>query len=219
MWYFNGHTYDLSKFAKSHPGGKHLIVETKNFDITYLVQCNHHWTKEYAIKRLEPFKVSNDKYKKDKVDILWDEKLDRIHEKLTQKNIDLSDLKTPWWGWLYYCVFGAIYLFFGVKWIIDNEYSLLFGVFGWLWAGFIQHEASHNALSHNKHINYLLDMPLIPWSEPEAWFRKHSVLHHQFTNTKLDPDFQGENVFVRHHNSVTYRCGMKFQILTIALYV
>ena len=219
MWYFNGHTYDLSKFAKSHPGGKHLIVETNNFDITYLVQCNHNWTKEYAIKRLEPYKVSNDKYKKNKVDILWDEKLDRIHEKLTQKNIDLSDLKTPWWGWLYYCVFGAVYLFFGVKWLIDNEYSLLFGVFGWLWAGFIQHEASHNALSHNKHINYLFRYALIPWSEPEAWFRKHSVLHHQFTNTKLDPDFQGrENVFVRHHNSVTYRCGMKFQILTIALY-
>ena len=103
MWYFNGHTYDLSKFVKSHPGGKHLIVETKNFDITYLVQCNHHWTKEYAIKRLEPYKVSNDKYKKDKVDILWDEKLDRIHEKLTQKNnalllaLEVDTVLEPGW--------------------------------------------------------------------------------------------------------------------------
>ena len=219
MWYFDGNTYDLSTFAKSHPGGKHLIMETQNFDITYLVQSNHNWTREYAVKRLERYKVSNDKYKKFGGDILWDTKLDNIKNKLKMANIDISDLKTPWWGWLYYCVFGIIYLFFGVKWIIDNEYSVLFGVFGWLWAGFIQHEASHNALSHNKNINYLFRHVLIPWADPKSWFRKHSILHHQFTNTKLDPDFQGrENLFVRHHKDVTFRYAMKLQMLTIFLY-
>ena len=218
MWYFDGNSYDLSSFAKSHPGGKHLIVETRNFDITYLVQSNHNWTREYATKRLERYKVSNDKYKKNG-DIFWDTKLDNIKNTLKNADIDISDLKTPWWGWLYYCVSGIIYLFFGVKWIIDNEYSVFFGVFGWLWAGFIQHEASHNALSHNKNINYLFRHALIPWSDPKSWFRKHSILHHQFTNTKLDPDFQGrENLFVRHHKDVAFRCAMKLQMLTIFLY-
>ena len=218
MWYFNGNTYDLSNFVEKHPGGKHLITETKNYDITYLIQCNHNWTKKYALKRLEQYKISNVK-KNDRIKIFWDEKLEEIHEKLKKKNIHTSKLKTPWYGWIYYFIFGVTYLFFGVKWWKNNEYSCLFGVFGWLWAGFIQHEASHNSLSHNKHINYLFRYALIPWAEPEAWFRKHSILHHQFTNTKLDPDFQSsDNLFVRHHTNVTYNLCMRVQILTIAAY-
>ena len=55
MWYFNGNTYDLTEFAEKHPGGQHLINETKDYDITYLVQTNHNWTQKYAIKRLEEY--------------------------------------------------------------------------------------------------------------------------------------------------------------------
>ncbi len=84
MWYFNGNTYDLSKFANTHPGGKHLILETKNYDITYLVQCNHHWTKEYALERLEKYRIPDKNNKRQK--IFWDKKLETIHKRLTIQN-------------------------------------------------------------------------------------------------------------------------------------
>ena len=219
MWYFNGNAYDLTEFAEKHPGGQHLINETKDYDITYLVQTNHNWTQNYAIKRLEEYKITDDKVDDNRIKIFWDSKLEEIHSTLRSKGINIGDLKTPWYGWVYHLFFGFTYGVFALNWFINNESGFLCGLFGWIWGGFIQHEASHNALSHNKHINNMFRYALIPWTNPTEWFRKHCILHHQYTNTKLDPDFKiSESLFVRHHDNVPYHLTMRLQTFTISLY-
>lgn len=228
MWYFNGNAYDLSEFIERHPGGAHLIRETNGFDITYLVQCNHNWTRESALKKLQKFKVGSkpqnnitvteDEKLQQGLKIMWDDNLEDMQQKLKKQGIDIRDLKTPWYGWLYYMCFGFFYIYFALQWLMYNKYGAFFGIFGWLWGGFIQHEAAHNALSHNKNINNIFRYAIIPWTDPQSWFKKHSIMHHQFTNTKLDSDFQHNNDFVRHHADKLYTPFMKFQILSITIY-
>ena len=58
---------------------------------------------------------------------------------------------------------------------------------------------------------------LVPWSSPRQWYRRHSVLHHQFTNTALDTDIQTGSA-LRHHLSVKWDPFMRLQVLSVTAY-
>ena len=215
MWRFNGSNYDLSDFAKSHPGGEYLIHETRGYDITYLMQTNHNWTREKALQMVEKYKVDSEFTGQT---IQWDTELDEIHNEL---DFNIKDMKTPWWGWLYFLFIGTAYVYSVGSWALYPTYlnGSLMGSFGFLFCGFIQHEASHNALSKNPIINYCGRFFLLPWADPYEWFIHHCVLHHQYTNTELDCDFQTEpNAPVRHHKDVIFNWMHKFQILAIQIF-
>jgi linoleoyl-CoA desaturase len=97
--------------------------------------------------------------------------------------------------------------------------ALCTGLFGWLWGGFIQHEGGHLSLSRDPFINYVARFAIVPWTSPSAWFVKHSVKHHQFTNTKMDEDFQTvEGGPIRHHKAVEWNFMQRLQVLTVTLY-
>jgi len=61
------------------------------------------------------------------------------------------------------------------------------GLLCWLFAGFIQHEACHGALSRSPWVNYVgrfactLPFPVL---DAREWFIRHVVQHHPFTNTR-----------------------------------
>lgn len=215
MWRFNGSTYDLTPFAKNHPGGEYLIHETRGYDITYLLQTNHNWTKEKALRMIEPYKIDIE-FKG--VLIQWDTVLDDIHKEL---QFNIKDMKTPWWGWLYFFITGFYYVYLVGAWIFNPNYliGILMGTFGWLFCGFIQHEASHNSLSKNPNINYYSRCFIIPWADHKQWFLKHCILHHQYTNTELDEDFQTHpNLPVRHHLDVKWKWIHKFQMVLLQIF-
>ena len=214
MWTFNGSIYDLSQFAKHHPGGKYLIDETCGYDITYLIQTNHNWNKEKAISMMEKYKI----YNVATLQILWDTELDEIHKEL---HFNIKYMKTPWYGWLYFFTIGFYYVYLVGSWVLQPTYltGILMGTFGWLFTGFIQHEASHNSLSKYPTINYYCRFILLPWADPFQWFMRHSILHHQYTNTELDEDFQThEGVPVRHHKDVKWNWMNQIQVILIQLY-
>ena len=101
--------------------------------------------------------------------------------------------------------------------VVSFRTMVSFGMFGFFF-GLIQHEASHSALSSKPWINYVFRYALIPWACPKLWYQKHSIKHHQYTNTILDEDFNSDNYFVRHHLHSRWRYIHKFQIITITLY-
>ena len=57
MWYFNGNAYDLTEFAEKHPGGQHLINETKEhilqiFDFLNKITHNKLFPNKIDIKKI-----------------------------------------------------------------------------------------------------------------------------------------------------------------------
>merc|ERR1719440_972794 len=116
---------------------------------------------------------------------------------------------------------ALIYAYFAFLWSKTPTWSnsLIFGALGWLWGGFLQHEGGHAALSRNPTINLLGRFAILPWASPDRWFVKHSILHHQFTNTKQDMDFQTTaDAPVRHHIEVPWNPLQRLQLLSVSLY-
>jgi fatty acid desaturase len=216
LWLFNKKLYNFNNFINNHPGGKWVIEESKGHDITYLVQNNHNWTKEQAVNRLKKYEYkTNTNYN---TILEWDIELDSIHDALKKKGFDHTNLKTPLWGWLYYLIYGITYSMYFYNWIVNGNYGIIVGLFGVIF-GLIQHEASHSALSNNPWINYIFRYTLIPWASPENWYKRHSINHHQYTNTILDDDYiTDNNYFVRHHKSTHWYYPQRIQTLTITLY-
>merc|ERR1719498_105317 len=188
-WTFNGAQYDLASFAENHPGGKWVIKESQGFDVTYMIQCNHRWTEQQAVERLKKYKVRDNK---PGVGVQWDAKLTSMQQELKKGGFDVFRAKTPLLGVVYYTIMALIYAYFAFLWSKTPTWSnsLIFGALGWLWGGFIQHEGGHAALSRNPTVNFLGRYAIFPWASLDRWFVKHTVLHHQFTNTKQDMDFQ-----------------------------
>lgn len=221
MWSFNGDLYDLSSFAKIHPGGEYLINETKGYDITYLVQTNHKWIKDDAVKKLEKYKCKDADKDINKLQILWDEELDIIHAELVADGVDIFNLKTPLYGWLYYACLFYFYAYNIYQWAKSPSYvnGWWVGIFGWLLCACMHHETSHNAFSKRPFINRLFGYCLIPYSNPKDWYRKHCILHHQYTNTLLDEDFQTtDEGFIRHHRDVKWNKSQRLQLVVLELY-
>lgn len=217
-WEFNGAQYDFAAFADQHPGGSWVIRESKGFDITYLVQCNHRWTEKQAEDKLAKFRLVNSK---GACGVRWDPKLTSIQQALRKSGFDIVRAKTPFWGWAYYLILGLMYLAFAYNWAVSPTWSnaFLFGALGWLWGGFLQHEGGHAALSRNPTVNLMGRYAILPWATPERWFVKHSILHHQFTNTKQDMDFQtAADQPVRHHLEVPWNPLQRLQLLSVTVY-
>ncbi len=153
MWRFNGEDYDLTEFQRVHPGGKWVIEGARGTDITYLIQTNHLWTKEQALRRLSKYRIKNEAQpafcQEKKISITWDEQLQSIQQSLKRSGLNVVRSKVPTWGWAYYCVFGFIYLALWAKHckLPSMPASAMLGVMGWLFAGFIQHEGGHSSLS------------------------------------------------------------------------
>jgi fatty acid desaturase len=214
-WVFNGNKYDLVSYAKNHPGGEYLINETKGYDITYLIQTNHNWTREKAIKILEKYKigaVTNNEI------INWDNEQYELQNEL---DFNIKDKKTPFLGWMYFLFMGSVYFYSIYLWSYVPSYhnSILLGTMGWMFCGFMQHEASHNSLSKYPKMNYYGRFILIPFADPFFWFKRHSILHHQYTNTELDKDYKTKSMFpVRHHSDVEWNMMNLLQIVSIYIY-
>ena len=214
-WRFNGSEYDLTNYAKNHPGGEYLINETRGYDITYMIQTNHNWTEEKASRMLAKYKTGNIKNN----DIIkWDPEQYELQNEL---KFNIKDKKTPLLGWMYFFLMGSIYAYSVYLWSYVPSYltGILLGTMGWTFCGFIQHEASHNSLSKYPIVNYYGRFILIPFADPFFWFKRHSILHHQYTNTELDKDYKTRPMFlVRHHYDVEWNIMNLIQIIAIQIY-
>lgn len=215
LWRINGKTYNFENFKKNHPGGSYVIEETKGHDITYLFQCNHNLTEDQATEILKKYEVQD---KNDLPIIKWDSELDKIHQSLNMNHIHFTKLKTPIWGCIYYLFIGYFYIYSFKSWLFENKYGFLFGWLGVL-LGLMQHEACHNAFSKYPLLNYLGRYSLVPWASPQQWFVRHTIKHHQFTNTIKDEDYiTTDNVLIRHHYHNELHSFHKIQILSVILY-
>ena len=212
-WKINGAYYDLRQFASVHPGGAYAINLSANHDVTDLFYSYHRAT---ALARVESFRDVSTPNNSPRLhgepfsgDAIPDPRMAKLRAHVEKRTgvRSLRELTTPPVGVMFNGILGAAYGLAIVSWFIHPTVvnSVATGVLGWLFGGFIQHEACHSALSRRTWVNHVGRFLIVPWADPRTWFCRHVVEHHPYTNTRADCDFQTEEgvlAIIAHHGCV-----------------
>jgi linoleoyl-CoA desaturase len=187
---FENQVYDITNFISEHPGGKHVFEDLDNHDITPLVYSYHN--------NVNKIKSIMKKYKSDsKINAIDKSEYNyELYIKLKKECLDFLGKNNTKWSrqnTLYNLFLFLIYLVLLRQLIIAPSIiiSILYGVFGICWTGLVQHEASHNAISHSSVINNICRYIILPFGSPGMWNVDHNISHHPHTNTDKDRDFSG----------------------------
>ena len=204
-WTIYGDKYDLSDFIDKHPGGKEILIKTKDMgDVTALFESYHAFSNKESIKhQLEGYKVecsSESSY-----DFTLYNKLSNIIK--FQYSLLRRDIKASVTKRLYLIMIIICYIFLTYCCLHDLHIhmEILFGMmlgFIWVSLGFnVMHDASHYALFlSTKFNNYASKLwhPFGLWNH-EIWFYHHVLSHHSHTNTDKDVDAHHLQPLLRKH--------------------
>lgn len=198
MWNIYGKQYDLTKFAKYHPGGEEIINKTKNErDITALFETYH------AFSSIDKITDLLNKYEINKNELKEDYKYDftnyrKLIEKIKKVLPDRNSIKAD----LYFYVMNIIVFILYIITFLNamfSSYSIFVKVIlscisgiAYVSLGFnIMHNASHFSISTNIQLNNILSKIWNSWAlwNDKIWFYHHVYNHHSFTGIENnDPD-------------------------------
>jgi fatty acid desaturase len=195
MWKIYGKTYDLTDFAKRHPGGPEIIEKSKGLD-----DCTALFETYHAFSDMGNIKQTLAKYRlEDGNDIEYKTDFTNYHKLVDRvKTIfpDRDSIKAPpsWCIWngvailsfLYYMYYTIVSKYTVVKCFFalcaaSYEGSILFNML---------HDGSHYAITVNPRINNILSTignSWVLWNH-SIWFYHHIYYHHSFTGGDSDPD-------------------------------
>jgi linoleoyl-CoA desaturase len=211
--------YDLSDFVKIHPGGQDMFNNLKqDTNITTMVYSYHKNPKnilamlpKYEVpltddiiikydtdytydKYCELKKLVYDEIQEKKIPIFWS-------NKEIAYNLFMLSLYLGIWS---YCIYN------------HNNLSYWWMVFlGFYVIGFnalVFHETSHYTGFKNQKINTIISYYVVyPFLSVNEWKERHNYLHHSFTNTEYDTDFDKNKFLLRHSNKHTHYNHHKLQ--------
>jgi linoleoyl-CoA desaturase len=199
MWSIYGNQYDLDKFTENHPGGKDILLSTRNVgDITVLFETYHAFSDKEGIKKiLEKYKIesTSDQNSTKQYDFT---NYNKLLEKIKVVYKDRKSTKAPFSWYLRNIVSFVLYVLTFYYTFYSNAYTFFrcIGAFvaGFLWIsiGFnVMHDGSHYGVSVNPKTNIMLSKLWNTWSlwNEQVWFYHHVYNHHSHTGVKdKDPD-------------------------------
>ena len=224
-WTIYGNKYDLTEFIDKHPGGKDILVKTKDMgDVTPLFETYHALSNKTAIKEsLEKYKIEGtggDTYDFTSYNALCD----IIKESYKFKR---GNIKAPLHKHAYMYMLCIMYLVVTYFCLLDLNILLeillgfLLGLI-WLSLGFnLMHDASHYAYVKSPRIN---NYASILWnsfalSNHGMWFYHHVLYHHAFTNTKKDSDmYSMVPIYRKQDYQTTWRFPLWFYPIMVYLF-
>ncbi len=107
------------------------------------------------------------------------------------------------WG---YCIWNATGL--------SYWWMVLLAVMNIGYVALVFHETSHYAGFKNQNINRVVScLVMSPIITTEDWKQEHNFLHHCFTNTKYDDDFEKHQKVFRHSNTHPHCFQHRFQFI------
>jgi linoleoyl-CoA desaturase len=215
--------YNLADFVSKHPGGTNVFSNLKSHtDITPMIYTYH---KDPALifDVLSKYDMSvNDlgvvEYKTDYKYDRYKELKALVYDEIRRKGLPLywSAGETLYqiggfatylliWG---HCIKSAAYSPISAWWFVllvtinIGHCALLF------------HETSHYMGFKNQRLNtFFSHIAVAPFLTTEEWKWDHNYLHHGFTNTVADPDFNGHQLTFRHSSEHPYYFHHRFQHL------
>ena len=198
-WNIYGQQYDLSSFIDSHPGGKDILMHTKNQeDITALFETFHAFTdKSILYRQLQKYKIGSLNKNPSKYDFTsYHDLTSKIKNQLQISSRGDVKADTSWYVQnimtccLYlYCFyqtcFGTYTMY--IKCILAFLSGLLYISLGFN----VMHDASHYAVSIFPNVNILMSRIWNAWGlwNSKIWFHHHVFNHHSYTGVPTkDPD-------------------------------
>jgi linoleoyl-CoA desaturase len=197
MWNLYGKKYDLTAFARFHPGGAEIIEKTKGLDDSTALFESYH-----AFSDMDKITLSLEKYAiplDDDTVITYNTDFTTYRKLIEKVKVifpDRASVKAPpsWYMWngislvvfvcSLFCVICSDNVF--LKCVIaiitaTSEISLLFNVL---------HDGSHYAISNTPQINNAMSKIANSWFlwNHSLWFYHHIYYHHSFTGGDSDPD-------------------------------
>ncbi len=185
LWYLHGKWYDLSEFARRHPGGKQLIFLGQGTDCTPLFRCYHD---AFPIERLRAFEVPAPDTGTENTGLFTyeSEGFFRQVRKRVYQDLDRRQRKANRKDW-------AILLFHWAITGIAYVLGMLQGSWAWvipfgILRGLIYvrplHAASHYEMADRPGINRAISIicASMTSSIPDHWAAQHVRDHHCFPN-------------------------------------
>lgn len=206
LWTIHGHEYDLSAFAKRHPGGEIALALGRGRDCTAMFESYHVFSKRHRLV-LQTYAVT----KEGAVAALNPPK-DAFYEALIARARDaleaagrMPDYKADCARWWWYLTVLCTMI---VSWIFFVRGSVV-GMFAFPLASFLMgtmgHDGSHFAVSRSPCVNHLCAIAGM-WfvAGPPVWYNQHVYAHHSHTNEAgADPDMYHAEWF-RVHESIEH---------------
>ena len=194
LWYLHGKWYDLSAFARQHPGGRQMIELGQGTDCTPLFSCYHD---KFPVERLRPYEVpapdnaaSNTGLFSYKANGFFRQVRKRVYRQIKERHLPIKSNATDW-------IILAIHL---LATGITFKLGMLQGSIGWavvfgILRGLIYvrplHAASHYEMAEQPWINRSLSVVCasLSGSIPSHWAAQHVRDHHCFPNIEsVDKD-------------------------------
>ena len=217
--------YDITNFIKFHPGGTDMFRHLKPYtNITPMIYA-YHKNPRNILQILQKYEV-DDKYD-DKCNVLinYDANYDYdnycklkelVYEEIYDKKIPLYWTKKEIaYNAYMLCMYLSIW---GYCFLNSNGllcwWMLLLSFFTIGHIALIFHETSHYVGFKNQKINTIISSYIAyPFLSVNEWKERHNYLHHCFTNTKYDQDFDKNKLILRHSNEHVKYTHHKFQYL------
>ena len=225
MYKINNKCYDLSEFIKIHPGGKDMFNYLVPFSNITPIVCAYHNKNVLNILHnlLHKYEVpmfKNILYDNNfTYDAYWELK-QLVYNEIYEKNIPLH------WTNQEICRNMCLLVLYIGLWVYCLYYSITIstlciiglGCVTMFYGSLIMHETSHHVGFKNQNINNLLSFCIIPSITPNhEWKFDHNYLHHSFTNSKYDNDFEYNKWILRHSNEHKHYNYHKIQYLYISI--
>jgi fatty acid desaturase len=213
--------YNLADFVSKHPGGTNVFSNLKSHtDITPMIYTYH---KDPALifDVLSKYDMSvNDlgvvEYKTDYKYDRYKELKVLVYDEIRSKGLPLywSAGETLYqiggfavyfliWG---HCIKSASYGPISAWWFV------LLSIINIGHCALLFHETSHYMGFKNQRLNtFFSHIAVAPVLTTEEWKWDHNYLHHGFTNTVADPDFNGHQLTFRHSSEHPYYFQHRFQ--------
>ena len=217
--------YDITKFIKLHPGGTDMFRHLKPYtNITPMIYA-YHKNPRNILQILQKYEVDDKCDDKCNVLINYDTNYEYdnycklkelVYEEIYDKKIPLYWTKQEIaYNAYMFCMYLSIW---GYCFLNSNGLSswwmLLLSFFGVGCVTLIFHETSHYVGFKNQKINTIVSSYIAyPFLTVNEWKERHNYLHHCFTNTIYDNDFDKHKIMLRHSNEHVKYTHHKFQYL------
>ena len=197
MWNIYGKKYDLTNFAKYHPGGSEIIEKMRDMDdCTALFETYHAFSDITSIREtLKKYEIASD----NSTVSTTQHDFTTYHKLVAEiKTVfpDRASIKAPasWYIWNISSVAMTVFIYYQLM-IIQNrliQCGLAF-ILGVIESGSLYnmlHDGSHYAITVSPSINNSISRIFNSWMlwNHFMWLYHHVYYHHSFTGSENDPD-------------------------------
>ena len=215
--------YDLTEFVKIHPGGQEMFKSLKpDTNITTLLYSYHKDPKR-ILELLPSYEIQETaviQYDTPQTYDTYCELKDMVVHKMKEEGIPF------YWSSQEIAYNAALMGLYIGLWI----YCLVHGSdlsYGWMpllvciklgYGALVFHETAHYTGFKNQTLNaYVSRFIMSPMINTAVWKYDHNYLHHSFTNTPFDGDFEANRLIIRQSSNQPHYIYHRLQYLYVHL--